>query len=264
MILALATLGALLLLGAVQGATEFLPISSSGHLVLIGAWLGEAQDDNLTVEVALHLGTLVSVMVFCWPDLRSMLRQGSTGLWRLMLGSTVVTVAVALAGEGFIEQHLATGLTTGIGLMVTAGLLGVVAPAGDEGLIRRLDEGTWKDALILGAFQSLALMPGISRAGATIVAALVLGFSRSESIRIAFLMSVPIVAGAVCTKLLFDSNGSATFGDTHVLAGMVAATIVGLAALRFMSRHVQTRSLRLFAVYCATLGGVAILGNLTS
>jgi len=253
--------GSLLLLGAIQGATEFLPVSSSGHLVLFGEWFGLEREQGLAREVALHLGTLVAVIVFCWRDLLALLKVGSRGLWTLVLGSAVVTGAIGVPAEDLISENLAHVGGAAGGLAVTALLLAVVAPKDDSRQTRTLDQGTIRDAVILGLFQSMALVPGISRAGATIVAALLLGFQRSHAVRIAFVMSVPVVGGAVLLKML-EPGGTEIYQDPGLLGGLVVAGLVGLGALRFISVHVDARSLRLFALYCLLMASAAMLSLL--
>ncbi len=248
----------LLLLGVIQGATEFLPVSSSGHLVLFGHWFGLEREQGLAREVALHLGTLVAVILFCWRDLLALLGAGSRGLWTLVLGSAVVTAAIGLPVEDLIEQHLAHVGGAAGGLLGTALLLAVVAPGDETRQTRTLDQGTLRDALILGLFQSMALVPGISRAGATIVAALLLGFQRAHAVRIAFVMSVPVVGGAVLLKLL-EPRGTEIYGEPGLVGGLVVAGGVGLLALRFISVHVDARALRLFALYCLLMASAAML-----
>lgn len=259
MVLLLSSLGILVVLGVVQGLTEFLPISSSGHLVLWSEWLGAEKGPGLTTEVALHLGTVVAVVVFCRRDLASMLRmRSSPGLWRVVVGASAVTAAFGLTLGPAVEENLGTVFTAGCGLLVTAGLLVFATPRDDARLHRSLDDGTLRDALVLGLFQSAALVPGVSRAGATLAAAMLLGYRRPEAVRAAFLISVPAVAGAVVLKA-GDGAGREVLTDPEVMAGMAASFVVGLAALRFISVHVDRTSLVRFAIYCAGVGSAAIL-----
>jgi undecaprenyl-diphosphatase len=250
----------LLVLGVVQGLTEFLPVSSSGHLVLGRELLGLDSNGGLAREVALHVGTLAAVAVFCFKDVMAMLRAGSGGLWRLMLGSTLVTGVLGILLEEPIELSLNDANSAGAGLLVTSLLLIVVAPSRDDGGGRPLSMGTWRDALILGLFQSLALVPGISRAGATIVGGLVLGFARPDAVRMAFLMSLPVVAGAVLLKIL-DGEGLQHLARPEMGLGILAAALVGLLALRIVSVKSDPRSLKLFGAYTLVLGVVAILAS---
>jgi len=253
---------ALLALGIVQGATEFLPISSSGHLVLFGEWLGlERQEGSLAREVTLHLGTLVAVVAFCWRDLLAMLGGRHRGLWLLSVLGTAVTVALALGFSDLIEGAFEGTTSAGVGLLVTAFLLAVVAPQRDDRLRRGVGEIGWKDAVALGLFQSLALLPGVSRMGATLVGALVLGFRRDQGVRMAFVLAIPAVLGAIVYEMGLKGTPMVLLDD-----GMAAATALaclsGLLALKIVSLNVGPRALRGFAVYCLSLGVAGILSGL--
>jgi undecaprenyl-diphosphatase len=257
-LLALSATAALVLLGAIQGATEFLPVSSSGHLVVYAHWFGLESGGGLSREIALHFGTLVAVIIFCFADLRAMLVKGSAGLWRLVIGASVVTAGLAFPLKDVIEEHLSRSFPTGCFLLGTTFLLVVLAPKDDSKQQRSIQDCTWAQAVLMGLWQSLALAPGISRAGATIVGALLLGFHRPDAVRIAFLISIPAVGGAV----LLD----AVKGDTLRLAmqpgmigAMAVACAVGTVALRFISVRVDPRTLRLFGYYTAAMGLAAIL-----
>ena len=257
-VLALGATTALLLLGVIQGATEFLPVSSSGHLVVFGHWFGLETEGNLSREIALHFGTLVAVVMFCFADLRRMLGAGSAGLWRLVVGATGVTGVLGLSLKDVLETKLANPTSAGVFLLGTTLLLCVVAPKDDERQSRRIEDGTWKDALVLGLFQSLALLPGISRAGSTLVGALLLGYLRPDAVRVAFLISIPAVGGAVLLDAVEGDVLEVAFqGDMLVAMGL--ACVVGTAALRFIAVRVDPVSLRRFGYYTAVLGVTALL-----
>jgi undecaprenyl-diphosphatase len=258
LIVLLPALALLLILGAVQGATEFLPVSSHGHLVLLERWLDAGGDDALARDVLLHMGTLAAVIVFCRHELIAMLRPGSRALWRVVLPATVITAAAGLSLEDLVEPALSSPAWIGAGLFVNALLMAVLAPRGDARLTRGLDQGTIADGVVLGLLQSLALVPSVSRSASTIVAALWLGYTRRDAVRVAFLVSVPAVAGAVSLSLMRGS-GQAALDAPGMGAGLLVAFVVGLAALRFLTLHVDARSLRLFALYCLLLGTVVIL-----
>jgi undecaprenyl-diphosphatase len=255
---ALPTTAALVLLGAVQGATEFLPVSSHGHLVLLERWLALPQGDALTRDVLLHLGTLAAVTLFCRHELLAMLRPGSAGAWRVVGVCTLITGASGLALEDLVESALSSPTWIAIGLFVNALLLGLLAPRGDERQRRSLADGTWTDGLVLGLLQSLALVPSISRSGATIVAALWLGYTRRDAVRAAFLVSIPAVGGAVALQAA-RVGGLSAFAAPGLGPGLLAAFVVGLLALRFLASHVDAGSLRGFAAYCLALGAAVIL-----
>lgn len=258
MILVLPALAVLVLLGAVQGATEFLPVSSHGHLVLLERWLDVGGEGALARDVLLHLGTLAAVMVFCRRELLAMLRPGSQSLWRVVVPATLITAVAGLSLEDVVESALSTPLWIGAGLVVNALLMGLLAPRDDRALSRSLSQGTLADGVVLGLLQSLALVPSVSRSASTIVAALWLGYTRRDAVRVAFLVSVPAVAGAVALSLMRGS-GQAALDAPGMGAGLLTAFVVGLAALRFLTLHVDAGSLRGFALYCLLLGAVVIL-----
>ena len=253
-------LGALLLLGVLQGLTEFLPVSSSGHLVLAREWMGLDGDGNLVREVALHVGTLVAVVLFCHRDLLAMLRGGSAGLWRLVVGSTLVTGVIGIALEHPIETSLNDLRSAGTGLLVTSLLLILVAPGERRQGRRALEVGTWRDGVILGLFQSLALVPGISRAGSTIVGGLLLGFARPDAVRMAFLMSIPVVAGAVLLKFL-EGRGVEALATPEMGLAVLTSALMGLLALRVMRVSNSPAALRRFGLYTLVLGVVALIDS---
>ncbi len=249
---------AFLLLGVVQGATEFLPVSSSGHLKLVEGLLGFSPDKNFGREIALHVGTLAAVMIYCREDLKRMARSLTDFRWRLMLGTAIVTGGVAFASRGLIAQYFAGPETVGWGLLVTAVFLGVFCQRNDRLLTRGLSDLASRDLLVLGLLQSVALVPGISRMGACLAGAMLLGFNRQESARISFLMSVPAVGGAALVQWISPGDDF-TGWEPHLILGMVVAGIVGLLALRFLHAHVDARSLRGLAAYCLVVAVFAML-----
>jgi undecaprenyl-diphosphatase len=204
------------------------------------------------------MGTLAAVIVFCRRELLAMLRPGSQSLWRLVVPATVITAAAGLSLEDLVASALSTPVWIGAGLFVNALLMGVLAPRDDRRLSRSLAQGTVMDGVVLGALQSLSLVPSVSRSASTIVAALWLGYARRDAVRVAFLVSVPAVAGAVSLSLMRGS-GQAALHAPGMTAGLLSAFLVGLLALRFLTLHVDARSLRAFALYCLLLGTVVIL-----
>ena len=207
-----------LILGLVQGLTELLPISSSGHLIIV-PWLGDWQylkehdAFNQTFDVALHLGTLVAVVAYFWRDLIGLLvawlhtlrtRRVATPEERVAWFVVVATIPAAIVGflgEDLIAEHLGEPWQIAIALVVFAGLLWVADRQPER---RRMDGLGPREALAIGAAQSLALMPGVSRSGITITAGRLLGLDRDSAARVSFLLLVPIVLGAVLLKGLKD------------------------------------------------------------
>ena len=286
-----------LLLGALQGATEFLPVSSSGHLVLV-PWLLSWPSPDLTFDAIVHWGTALALVVYFWRDwaslvvavLRSLgatlqrLRaapapqrflaeadasdsetvaepdRGGTDIrvaWCIVLG----TVPAALIGyflEDFVGEMFARPLAPATFLLVTAALLGVSERLGRRE--RDLSTLTWTGALFIGLSQALAILPGISRSGATIAAGLALGLRRTSSARFSFLLATPITLGAGLLKLVKLSQAGDLAAQAPVLvAGLLVAGIVGFGCIHLLMRHVHHRRLYPFAVYCAVVGITSLI-----
>jgi len=270
-----------LLLGIVQGLTEFLPISSSGHLVLVQHLFG-MHEAQLSFDVSVHVGTLAAVILFFRRDildilgglmraLRATLFHRSTSeadrprvrLAGLILLGSVPTAAIGLALHGVADRLFASPLITGTMLLLTGGLLFATRPGRhprtDAG--RTLEKLTIKDALVIGLVQGLAVMPGISRSGSTIAVGILTGIRHETAARFSFLLSIPAVAGAALLVL----KDAIQQGDIHLpscLLGGITAMLVGYAALALLVFLVQKGRLYLFAPYCWIVGGIAIAASL--
>ena len=254
-----------IVLGIVQGITEFLPISSKSHLILVGKllerWFGTTANSKETIEliVGLHLGTLLATIVVYWQDLWS-LRKRHRLLLNVIVGSIPVAV-VGLVFKDWLEQTLVSPLLVGLGLFITATFL--FAGQRLEINLLELDQITLPHALAVGCFQTLALLPGISRSGSTIAGGLMVGLTRHAATTFSFLLSVPAVGGVVLLKglALRHSDGMAI---GQILFGTVISFAVGIAALRFLIRIVTQRQLHWFAYYCLLLGAVVTAWQLSS
>jgi undecaprenyl-diphosphatase len=262
-----------LILGILQGATEFLPISSSGHLVLV-PWLlnWSAGDGNsLAFDTLLHWGTLVAVLIYFWRDLWRILLAVLEGLrnrrpletpsarlgWFIVVGS-IPAALVGLLFEEWFELIFGKPLAAAVLLFGTAGLL-ILAERIASGQ-RGLDSMVWRDALVIGLAQALAVLPGISRSGATISVGLMQGFGRREAARYSFLLSVPAVMGAGLWQLyrLFQSGGLS--GQLAVLlTGFASAATVGYLAIHTLLLVIRKRPLSLFAAYCILFGALSLV-----
>ena len=263
-----------LALGVVQGFTELLPISSSGHLILV-PWLGNwtyletHEDFNKTFDVALHLGTLVAVVLYFRHDvvrlvaawLRSLARRrietaDERVAW-LVAVATVPAAAIGAAGESVIEDRLGEPWQIAMLLAVFAGVLWL---ADRRPARRRLDELGLGTALAIGIAQSLALAPGVSRSGITISAGRFLGLDRDVAARLSFLLLIPIVFGASVLKGLKD----VFFGDLQpgsagpFAVGVIAAAVSGLVAIEALLGYVRRRDYSVFVVY-RLLAAAAVL-----
>jgi len=252
-------LAALLVLAVVQGITEFLPVSSDGHLVLVQNWLASGHG-SLAMDVALHLGTLAAVLVVYRRDLVELGRRLFAGDARELLLILLATLPAALVGllfKDWIEGLFASSRAAALGLFVTAGFLLLGERA------RRRAGNTpgrqigWREALVIGTAQALAPLPGVSRSGTTIATALMRGVGAAEAARFSFLMSIPAVSGAVLLEVP-DLVRDGGFGRELVLAVLVCF-LVGVFALRFLIRFLGRGAFRWCAYYCVALGALALL-----
>ncbi|MDA0712889.1 MAG: undecaprenyl-diphosphatase UppP [bacterium] len=259
-------------LGAVQGITEYLPVSSSAHLVLVPQILGWHFDSHqaFIFDVLVQLGTLVGVIVYFAKDLwqisihmwRGLLSKKPLGSYEARLGWLVVlaTIPAAFAGVFFkseVEVYFSSPKAVMVFLLITAGLLIVAEFFGrKKGVLINN-----KEALSMGFAQCLALLPGISRSGTTIVAGVLTGLSKESAARFSFLMSIPILFGAslVAGKDLLaeGDNLSALLGP--LLVGGATAAISGYLVIRWFLNFLKTQSMLWFALYCALVGGVGLI-----
>jgi undecaprenyl-diphosphatase len=256
------------LLGVLQGLGEFLPISSSGHLIAV-PWLLGWGEHGLAFDVALHIGTLVAVLyafagdwrrmaAASWRDLREHRRLQSPDA-RLLGLLALATLPGGVAGL-LLDEWAETTFRSPALVAVSLALLGVCLGLADRFGTGERTTATLplSHAMLIGAAQALALIPGVSRSGATISAALLLGYRREEAARFSFLLATPITVGAGMLKLPDLATGDASLGA--VLVGVVAAGVVGLLAIRWLLRYVRTRSYMPFVVY--RLVAAALLGGL--
>ncbi len=262
-----------LVLGIVQGLTEFLPVSSSGHLVLVPALLGWEfpADQAFVFDVLVQVGTLAAVFVYFWPDLSNIARGMLRGLrsgrpfadadarlgWLLLL-ATVPAGAAGLLVKPQVEAAFSSSRATSLLLLVTALLLVFAERASGNG--RRAESLGWKDALIIGGFQIMAIFPGVSRSGSTIAGGMAQGLSRAESARFSFLMAIPVMLAAGLLSLLDlkDVAGLDAFLPS-LATGFAAAAVSGYLAIRWLVGYLKSHRLYGFAVYVAALSVVSLL-----
>lgn len=257
-----------LLLGIVQGLTEFIPISSTAHLLIVEYLLHlPATDFSLAFDVLVQLGTLLALIIYFWRDWLSLIKAFfavpfSTDENRLAWYVIIASIPALLAG--FLLRHAIEGLfktpliEACIRLFSAAILLALAEYFGKR--TRRIDGLTWLDALIVGLFQILAVFPGASRSGTTISGGMLRGFDRPSAARFAFLISAPVMlaAGAYEALGLLKLPGFTSFLP-GLAVGFVAAAIVGWLAIRWLLGYLNRHSLYVFAAYCAVLGLLALL-----
>jgi undecaprenyl-diphosphatase len=263
-----------IVLGLTQGLSEFLPISSSGHLILVPwlfAWheLDSYPELKKTFDVALHLGTLVAVLVYFWSDLKTFVPAGLRALGRrrartheerlpfLLVVSALPAFAIGAALDSFIEDHLSQPWLVAV-MLIVFGLVLLVA----DRAVSRKQEGDFRlrESALMGFGQAVALQPGVSRSGATMTVGRLLGFDRDAAARISFLMSLPVTAGALAYKgAKLAADGGLPEGTAGAFFwGVVTSAVTGLFAIHFLLRFLRTRSFAPFVGYRVVVG-VAVL-----
>ncbi|MCZ2127113.1 MAG: undecaprenyl-diphosphatase UppP [Anaerolineales bacterium] len=262
-----------LLLGVVQGLTEFIPVSSTAHLLIASSLLGLPADERVfAFNVIVQLGTLAALILFFWRDYWQIATAMINGIktqkyvddFQARLGWLIVvaTLPAALAGvalKGWVESMAGAPLLwAGIRLLFTAALLTAVEYFDKKN--RPLESATWLDALVVGAFQILAIFPGASRSGSTMAGAMVRGLDRPSAARFAFLMSAPILlaAGLYETVKVFQLPDAASFLPL-LLTGFLSAAVVGWFAIRWLLNYLRKHPLYVFSVYCAIVGTAALI-----
>jgi len=265
-----------IVLGIVQGLTEFLPVSSSGHLVLVPYVLTWGVENPipgtpiLAFDVAIHLGTLLALIVYFRRDLAGLVAgsvrslrgsrdEGDRANAHLLGMLAIASVPAALAGlllKDFFEGTFEQPQWTAIQLLGTAALL-VAADAFHD---RRESHRDYvsigvTDALVMGTMQAISILPGISRSGATMFGGMARGLGREAAARFSFLLAIPAIFGAALF-ILPDLGGIPSWGP--VIAGTVAAGVVGFASIAFLLRYVRTNRLRPFAIYCVIAGVIGL------
>ncbi len=262
-----------IILGIIQGLTEFLPISSSAHLVITPYLLGWEipADDAFIFDVLVQLGTLLAVIVYFWDHLWGIVRAFFSALWRKQpFGDTLArqgwyiilaTVPAVLGGlliKDLVEAAFGNPVATALFLLVTAALLVTAERVGQRN--RGMETMTWIDALVMGAFQLLSVFPGVSRSGSTITGGMIRNLDRNSAARFSFLMSVPVMLGAGILAVL-DLTEIPGFASRipSLAAGFITAAVVGYLSIRWLLRYLTRRPLYGFAIYCVGLCAVTLL-----
>jgi undecaprenyl-diphosphatase len=261
------------ILGIIQGITEFLPISSSGHLVLTPFLFGWniPPEEKFPFDVLVQLGTLVAVFVYFWKDIVAIVTDFVRGLitrqpfatvqsrlgWYLLLASVPAGIFGILLKD-YVEEAFSSPVLTAFFLFGTAALLLLAERLGKRN--RTLEHATWKDAVWIGAAQILALFPGVSRSGATIAGGMTRNLERKEAGRFSFLMSIPIMlaAGLYSTLDLLDVPNLAEFLPV-LMVGFFTAAVVGYLAIAWLLSFLNRGSLKGFAFYCIGVASLILI-----
>lgn len=254
-----------IILGVVQGLAEFLPISSSGHIVIVDELLatyggGTMPKTGLAMNVALHVGTLFSIALVCRRELLAAARD-----YRMWAAVTVATLPLVLLFpfKDTLEAAFESALVAGCGLLVTATLLLISERLGRDDGATEVGVG---QAGLIGLFQMIAPCPGISRSGSTIAGGLIAGVERKTAATFSFVIALPAIGGGAAASLLDLAKGEGGSGlePGPVAVGMLVSFAVGVAALRAMLRIVTRKRLWIFAIYCAVVGTTTIAWRLSA
>ena len=257
------------LLGLVQGLTEFLPVSSSGHLALLQHFFGVKADEVLLFTVMLHVGTLVSVFIMYHKDIKDLctgkgLRLAERPVRKLgvmMIVATIPTAVIGFAFNDFFESLYSRILFIGIGFLITGTEMYIAEKIGSNS--RDIENMSFGNAIFVGVMQGIAIYPGISRSGSTLVGGLAGGLKRDFAIRFAFLISIPSIFGSA----LLEGKDALEAGiDLSVLGpvavGMAVAAVSGVLAIKAMIKVVSDKKLKYFSYYVWVLGAAVIIYSL--
>jgi len=255
-----------IILAIVQGLTEFLPISSSGHLVLVPVFFGWT-DQGLAFDVAVHFGSLIAVMLFFRKDILALLHGSVQVLGgnvvtteaRMALGIALGTIPAALAGLMFVDWIEANLRSPAVIVVTLSGYAILMILADRLGRRNRnISDIRIKDAMLIGVAQALALVPGTSRSGVTITAAMALGFERQDAARFSFLLAVPVILLASVYSLIGLLRTEATVPWGQLAIGVVVSAIVAYLSIEFFMRFVSRIGLLPFAIYRMILAAVIL------
>ena len=268
-----------IIMGLVQGLAEFLPVSSSGHLVLSKFILGAELGTSALFEILLHVGTLLAVFVFYWKDVLNLIKEGlllikdfflfvfkrkkfDLYLERKMVVFIIVasipTAILGLLMEAFLEDlFLSSVVAVGFALLVTGTMLMLIRkmPKSDK----TLEEMKGRDAFTIGLVQGIATIPGISRSGSTVTAGLFCGLDKEFAFRFSFLMSIPAILGAAVLKMMDVNIADLTTNAGPYAVGMIVAAVVGYASIRWLKNLIQKDQFHYFGYYCLAVGLISIV-----
>ncbi|TWU38736.1 Undecaprenyl-diphosphatase [Novipirellula aureliae] len=249
-----------IILAIIQGIAEFLPISSSGHLVIVGAMMGELSESP-TMEIILHAGTLGSILVVYWKRILKLLTSDRRVIGLMVVG-TIPAVVIGLTIKQNFEYLLRSPLLVGAMLIVTGIfliVLGRLKPR--DGEYQKL---SMLGALTIGCFQAFAILPGVSRSGSTILGGRLLGLKNDDSVTFSFLLAIPAICGATVLALKDlveqrESGSPMMYSNLELIVGAVVAFLVGILALKWLIRWSRLDRLHWFAFWCIPMGLIVVI-----
>lgn len=261
----------ILILGFVQGIAEFLPISSSAHLIIFrdifGIGSGTSANMDLTFDIALHFGTLLAIGVFFFKDFIKMIQKGFTKgvkdddgkiLWYLV-AATIPAAIVGVLFEEAIENVVRSNYVV---IAIALAVMGIIIYLADKFSkeTKTIKKMTLKDAILVGCSQVFALIPGFSRSGTTIAAGRVLGLDRESAAKFSFFLSAPVVLGAVCLQLIKGTAFSVIAANlgTFIL-GILVSFVIGLLCIKYLLKYLQKHNFKIFMIYRVVLAAVVLI-----
>lgn len=283
-----------IIMGIVQGVTEFLPVSSSGHLAIFKHILNIETDTGILFDILLHIGTLIAIFFVYFKDIKELIIEGCKLIadlvinlitWFMNLGakeeprpyrklvdspsrkfvvliivSTIPTGIIGVIGGDIVEVASETLIVPGICLLITSVLL-LIADGVKHGR-KKIGSVTYTNSFVIGICQGIATLPGISRSGTTITACLLSGFERSLAVKYSFIMSIPAILGAAVLELKDIGSLSIGAGEwASYIVGMLVAAVVGYICIKAMLVIVRKKKFKGFSIYCAIVGIIAVIGS---
>lgn len=253
------TLFEAIILGIIQGATEFLPISSSGHLVVAERLLGLTNPEtNLALIVFLHFASLMAIIVVFFTEILELFSRNLRVLFLIIIG-TIPAVIIGLIFEKIVTNLFSSSIIlVGIALWVT-GLYLLIGEFNWQGSIRSLEKARIKSVLWIGLAQAMAIIPGFSRSGLTISTGFLTGIEKRDAVKFSFFLAIPVILGATIIKLKDFDKLITSFQPISILVSGVVCFLVSLIAIKLLLRIVQKGQLFYFAIYCFIIGLVIIV-----
>lgn len=256
-------------LGLIQGLTEYLPVSSSGHLAIGSALFGIEAEENLTFTVAVHVATVLSTLVILWKEIdwifRGLFKFEMNAETKYVINILISMIPIGIVGiffKDYVEEIFGSGLLiVGCMLLLTACLLTFSYYAKP----RQKENISMRDAFIIGLSQACAVLPGLSRSGTTIATGLLLGNNKTQLAQFSFLMVIPPILGEAILDILKTATGEAPAGDIPTLSlviGFLTAFVAGCLACKWMINIVKKGKLIYFAIYCAIVGVATVIFSL--
>lgn len=246
-----------LILGIMQGLTEFLPVSSSGHLVLLQNIFG-ISCDVILFDIILHLGTLFAVIIVYRKSLTDLIKHPFSKKMRFLVVGTIPTLIVALLFKDFFENAFSGSLLF-VGFLATSLLLIIADYCSKK--YKNYKTMNYSLISVMGIFQGLAIFPGLSRSGSTTTSALVLGVKKEEALEYSFLLSIPIILASLLYELIFSPITLSSIGFGQILTGFLASLLFGIFSIKFMIKIIKNNTYSYFAIYLIILSIFLILNQ---